>query len=96
MSRIKVVLIGAIACLCFLTACGGNNGLFAASGGNSSSCKAWEVAFSASFRTGYTQSFFTKSLAEATPLPIEKGWEPFALAGNQEGGLLIRRCMGGS
>jgi hypothetical protein len=88
----KRVLISfeTISCLFFLTACGTNNSLFPASGSNrSSSCKAWEVAFSASFKTGISSS--GQSYSTNTPIPIEKGWEPFAFA--DYGGVAIRRCV---
>jgi hypothetical protein len=59
------VLIGAIACLCYLTACGAKKNVFTAGGDAPSlaGCKAWEV------KIGPVVNGVTR---------IEVGWEPLA------------------
>jgi hypothetical protein len=70
------VLIGAIACQCFLTACGASKDVFAAGGDAPSltGCKTWEVKISP-IANGVTR--------------IEVGWEPFSAS---TGITLLRRC----
>jgi hypothetical protein len=71
------VLIRAIACLCFLTACGANKDVFTAGGDAPSlaGCKAWEV------KIGPIVNGVTR---------IEVNWEPFATSNMI---LLLRRCV---
>jgi hypothetical protein len=92
MRSIKFILVGAIACLFLLTACGTGNSLFAATESSGpSSCKSWEVAISNAFMSAYTRSP-SQSLPQTTPIAIEKGWEPFSFT-DAMGGLIIRRCI---
>jgi hypothetical protein len=77
MKKVNSILIGTIiACLWILTACSANSSLFSAS-----SCKNWELALSPTL---------IMPVQEQKIIPVEKGWEPFALYGN--GIPLLRRC----
>lgn len=81
MKRIGILIsIGAIVCLCLLTACNAKNGFFSVSNhGALLNCQVWEVAFSTAGASTNPQQ----------PIRIEKGWEPFA---NFNGMTIIQRC----